>query len=71
LFNISHIWVCDDQFDILEMFFDDFAGMIDWGGDDYDGTSLFDESGLAEERETGSTNKSGMAAGQEAEGSMS
>ncbi len=53
------------------MFFDDFAGMIDWGGDDYDGTSLFDESGLAEERETGSTNKSGMAAGQEAEGSMS
>jgi hypothetical protein len=48
------------RFDILESFFDDFAGDIEWGGEDYDETSLFEESGLAE----GSTNESGMAAGQ-------
>ena len=50
------------RFDILELFFDDFAGDIEWGGEDYDETSLFDESGLAE----GNTNESGMSAGQEA-----
>jgi hypothetical protein len=36
------------QFDILESFFDDVAGDIEWGGDDYDVTSLFDVSDLAE-----------------------
>jgi hypothetical protein len=30
------------QFDILESFFDDVAGDIKWGGDDYDVTSQFD-----------------------------
>ncbi len=59
------------RFNIHKMFFDDFAGMIEWGGDDYDGTSLFDESGLAEGSDPGSTNKSGMANRQEVEGSMS
>jgi hypothetical protein len=58
------------QFNILETFFGEFAGMIDWGGDNYDGTSLFDESGFAEGSNTGSTNKLSMAAGQEAERSM-
>ena len=51
------------RFDILELFFDDFVGDVEWGGEDYDETSLFDESGLAE----GSADESGMAAGQEAE----
>jgi hypothetical protein len=54
------------QFDILESFFDDFAGDIEWGGEDYNDTCLFDESGLAEGSHTGSTNESGIAAGQEA-----
>jgi len=50
------------RFDIHKSFFDDVAGDIEWGGEDYDETSLFDESGLAE----GSADESGMAAGQEA-----
>ena len=36
------------QFGILASFFDDVAGDIEWGGDDYDVTSLFDVSDLAE-----------------------
>jgi hypothetical protein len=56
------------RFDILESFFDNVAGDIEWGGDDYDGTSLFDASDLAEGRsDTGSYDGSGMAA---TEGSM-
>jgi hypothetical protein len=38
------------RFDILEMFFDDFAGNIEWGGEDYDNTSLFDVLNLVEGR---------------------
>jgi hypothetical protein len=59
------------RFNILEKKFDDFSGMIDWGGDDYNGMSLLDKSGHAEGSNTRSTNKLGMAAGQKAEGSMS
>ena len=56
------------RFDILESFFDNVAGNIKWGGDDYDGTSLFDASDLAEGRsDTGSYDGSVMAA---TEGSM-
>ena len=55
------------QFDILESFFDYVAGNIEWGGGDYDGTSLFDMSDLAEGSDTGPSNGSGMAA---TEGSM-
>jgi hypothetical protein len=55
------------RFDILESFFDDVAGDIEWVGDDYDGTSLFDTSDLAEGSDTGSYDGSGMAA---TEGSM-
>jgi hypothetical protein len=58
------------RFDILESFFDDFAGDIEWGVADYDDTSLFDESDLAIESNTGSANELGLADGQEAEGSM-
>ena len=58
------------RFDILESFFDDFAGNIEWRGADYDDPSLFDESDLAEGSDTGSTDESGMATGQEAEGRM-
>ncbi len=54
------------RFDILESFFDDFAHDIEWGGEDYDDTSLFDESGLAEGSDMENTNELGMAAGQEA-----
>ncbi len=54
------------RFDILESFFYDFARDIEWGGEDYDDTSLFDESGLAEESDTENTNELGVAAGQEA-----
>ena len=36
------------RFYILESFFDDFTGNIDWGGADYNDTSLFDESNLVE-----------------------
>jgi hypothetical protein len=49
------------RFDILESFFDDVAGDIEWGGDDYDGTSLFDMSDLAEGSDTGPSGGSGMA----------
>ncbi len=35
------------QFGILESFFDEFACDIEWGGEEYDETSLFDETGLA------------------------
>jgi len=35
------------QFDILESFFDEFACNIEWGGEEYDEMSLFDETGLA------------------------
>jgi hypothetical protein len=42
------------QFDIIEKFFDDVAGNIKWGGDDYDGTSLFDAPDLAEGSDKGS-----------------
>ncbi len=59
------------QFNILKTLFDDFGVMIDWGGEDYDGKSLIDKSGLAEKSDTGSTKKLGMAAGGEAEGRMS
>ena len=55
------------HFDILESFFDDVAGSIEWGGDDYNGTSLFDVSNLAEGSDTGPSDESGMAA---TEGSM-
>ena len=61
----QRVWI-----DILQSFFDDFAGNIEWGGEDYDDTSLFDESGLAKGSNMWSTDESGMAAGQEAEGSM-
>ena len=40
----------------------DVAGNIEWGGDNYDGTSLFDASDLAEGSDTGSYDGSGMAA---------
>jgi len=55
------------QFDILELFFDDVAGDIEWGGDNYDDTSLFDVSDLAEGSDTGPSDGSGMLA---TEGSM-
>ncbi len=55
------------RFDILESFFDDVAGDIEWGGDDYDGTSLFDVSDFAEWSDTGPSGGSGMAS---TEGSM-
>ena len=55
------------RFEILESFFDDVAGDIEWGGEDYDGASLFDVSDLAEGSDTGSYDGSGMAA---MEGSM-
>jgi hypothetical protein len=42
--------------------FDAVAGNIKWGGDDYDGTSLFDVSDLEEGSGTGSYNGSGMVA---------
>ena len=58
------------QFDILTMFFDDFACNIEWEGDEYDNTSLVDVLNLMEGSNTGSTNESDMAAGQEAEGSI-
>jgi len=53
------------QFDILESFFDDFACNIEWGGEEYDETSLFDKTGLASDHAEESANESGMAAGQE------
>jgi len=54
------------QFDILELFFDYFACDIEWGGEEYDETSLFDETGLASDHAEESADESGMAAGQEA-----
>ena len=54
------------QFDILESFFDDFACDIEWGGEEYDETSLFDETGLASDHAEESADESGMAAGQKA-----
>ena len=53
------------QFDILESFFDEFACDIEWGGEEYDETSLFDETGLAFNHVEESADESGMAAGQE------
>jgi hypothetical protein len=53
-------------FDILESFFDDFACDIEWGGEEYDETSLFDETGLASDLAEESADESGMTAGQEA-----
>ena len=50
------------QFDILESFFDDVAGDIEWGGDHYYVTSLFDVSDLAEGSVMGPSDGSGMAA---------
>jgi hypothetical protein len=50
------------RFDILEFFFDDIAGDIEWGGDDFDSTSLFDVPDLAEGSDTGSSDGLGMAA---------
>ena len=48
--------------------FDDVAVDNEWGGDDYDGTSLFDVSDLAEEwSDTGPSDGFSMAA---MEGSM-
>ena len=55
------------QFDILELFFDYVAGNIEWGGDDYNVTSLFDVSDLAEGGNMEPSDGSGMAA---MEGSM-
>ena len=55
------------QFDILESFFDDVAGIIEWGGDNYDVVSLFDVSNLAEGSDMGPSDGSGMVA---TEGSM-
>jgi len=52
------------QFDILESFFDDFACDIEWGGEEYDETSLFDKTGLASDHAEKSADESGMAAGQ-------
>ena len=54
------------QFDILESLFDDFACDIEWGGEEYDETSLFDETGLASNHAEESADEWGMAAGQEA-----
>ncbi len=54
------------QFDIPESFFDDFACDIEWGGEEYDETSLFDETGLASDLVEESADESGMTAGQEA-----
>jgi len=54
------------QFDILEWFFDYFACDIEWGGEEYDETSLFDENGLASDLAEESADESGMTAGQEA-----
>ena len=54
------------QFDILESFFDDFACDIEWGGEEYDETSLFDETRLASDLAEESANESGMTARQEA-----
>ncbi len=48
------------QFDILESFFDNVAGNIEWGGDDYDVTSLFDVSDLAEGSDMGPSDGSGL-----------
>ena len=50
------------RFNILESFFDDVAGNIEWGGEDYDVTSLFDVSDLAEGSDMGPSDGSGMAA---------
>jgi hypothetical protein len=58
------------RLNILKTLFHDFAGNIEWGGEDYNNTSLFDVLNLVEGSDTESTNKSGMAAGQEVEGSM-
>ena len=54
------------QFDTLESYFDDFACNIEWGGEEYDETSLFDKAGLASNHAEESADESGMAAGQEA-----
>ena len=54
------------QFDIIESFFDYFACDIEWGGEAYDETSLFDKNGLASDHAEESVNESGMVAGQEA-----
>jgi hypothetical protein len=50
------------RFDIIESFFDAVAGDIEWGGDDFDSTSLFDVPDLAEGSDTGSSDGFGMAA---------
>jgi hypothetical protein len=56
------------QFDVLELCFDDFTFTcdIEWGGEEYDETSLFDETGLASDHAEESADELGMAAGQEA-----
>jgi len=58
------------QFDVLESCFDDFTFTcycyIEWGGEEYDETSLFDETGLASDHAEESADELGMAAGQEA-----
>ncbi len=51
----------------LNRFFDDVAGSTEWGGDDYNGMSLFDVSNLVEGSDTGPSDESVMAA---TEGSM-
>ena len=53
------------QFDILESLFDDFACDIEWGGEEYDETSLSTRPVLASDHAEESANESGMAAGQE------
>jgi hypothetical protein len=50
------------QFNILESYFDDIAGDIEWGWEDYDVMSLFDVSNLAEGSDMGPSDGSGMAA---------
>ncbi len=52
---------------VLKTFFYDNARNIEWGGEDYNDTSLFNMPNSAEGSNTGSSDSTGMAARQEAE----
>ena len=64
--TMNGLWLMGQRLhrvDVLETFF------VESGGEDYENLSLFNMPDLAERKDTGFSDGSGMVAGQEAEGS--
>ena len=70
--TMNGLWLMGQRLhrvDVLETLFDDVDSIIESGGEDYENLSLFNMPDLAEPKDTGFSDGSGMGAGQEAEGS--